>query len=82
MRTTTITVDRALKSRLDKLKRHSRESYNDVVGRLLSRSIGEDVDVEALLETIAILSDPEIMQSLARGVEDLKNGQVCSIDEV
>jgi len=33
--TTTVQIDRQLKARLDRMKLHSRESYNDVLERLL-----------------------------------------------
>ena len=37
--TTTVQIDRKLKARLDTMKLHSRESYNDVLERIL-----EDLD--------------------------------------
>ena len=83
MNTTTITLNKAVKRRLDKLKKHARESYNEVVVRLLGRAPREDsADDESVRESIAILSEPETMASLARSLKDLKRGRVYAIDEV
>lgn len=82
MDTTTITIDLKTKKILDSLKRARRESYNDVLSRVLPTA-EKVVDVEALQETIDILSDPETMRSLARSIEDFKRtGRTFDIDEV
>ena len=78
--TTTITIDRKLKDRLDALKLSRRESYNEVLARVLKAV--RTADPEAIAETIEILSDPEIMRDLAQSLEDLRAGRVYSIDEV
>jgi predicted transcriptional regulator len=44
--TTTVQIDRDLKARLDRMKIHSRESYNDVLERLLEDL--EDISPAAL----------------------------------
>ena len=82
MNVTSITLDKNLKKRLDILKKHKRESYNDVIARLLSSGYGRQIDNEGLIETIEILSDPETMRSLAKSMEQLKRGKLSSIDEV
>ena len=85
MKTTTITLDTAIKKRLAKLKVHPRESYTAVLRRLLNRPTLTQTDVdeiESIIETLDILSDPETMRDLAKSVEDLKAGRLYSIDEV
>ncbi len=82
MNVSSITLDKSLKKRLDTLKKHRRESYNDVIARLLSIGSGSRVDNESLVETIEILSDPETMQSLAKSLAQLKRGKLYSIEEV
>ena len=77
----TISLSKVLKSRLDRLKVHPRESYESVIGRLVSHS-GGNKNIEAFKETVEILSDPTIMRSLAKSIEDLKKGKTYSIDEV
>lgn len=44
--TTTVQIDRGLKARLDAMKLHSRESYNDVLLRILEDL--EDINPAAL----------------------------------
>ena len=44
--TTTVQIERSLKARLDKMKLHSRESYNDVLERILEDL--EDISPAAL----------------------------------
>jgi len=82
MDTTTITIDLKVKSLLDRLKRARRESYNDVLNRVLPTA-EKAADVEGLQETIDIMSDPDTMRQLARSVEDFRRtGRTFDIDEV
>lgn len=76
---TTITLSKSIKRKLERLKRYNREPYNDVLSRLLSENNTGD---NGLSETVEILSDPEIMRSLAKSLDDLKKGKTYSIDEV
>lgn len=82
MTTTTITITLDLKKALDGLKRHPRESYNEVLGRILSLGGFASDEYQNLRETVEILSDPEIMESIAQSIRDVKEGRVYSIDEV
>ena len=82
MDTTTITIDLKVKHILDKLKRARRESYNDVLNRVLV-TVEKTPDIEALQETAQILSDPQTMRSLAKSIEDFRRtGRTFDIDEV
>ncbi|MCP1663147.1 MAG: hypothetical protein D5R99_08535 [Methanocalculus sp. MSAO_Arc1] len=67
---TTIQVSTEVKSRLDDLKCYSRESYNNVVRRLLDLAI----DTEPLSDE-AILGIEEALQ-------DLKAGRIYSEEEI
>ncbi len=84
MSITTITLDTDLKKKLDKLKVHPRESYNGVLFRLLSNlgSKGKVMERDNLIESIEILSSPDVMKSLAKSLEDLRRGRTYSIEEV
>ncbi len=84
MTTTTITLDTAVKKRLARIKVHPRESYSDVLRRLLkaARATNSSVDVEAILETLDIVSDPVTMRDIAKGIEDVKVGPLYTINEV
>ena len=70
---TTIQIDEKVKEKLDKLKIHHRETYNESIVRIISSSV--KVDNESLIETIEILSDPETMRDIAKGIEDYNNGK-------
>lgn len=76
---TTITLNVDVKRKLEKLKRYDRESFNEVISRMISMK--EDKD-NSISETIDILSDSNIMRSLAKSLDDLKKGKIYSIDEV
>lgn len=70
MASTTIKIDTELKDRLNTLKLHPRESYNDVIKRLVAIA----VDEEPLSQ--------EMIRDLERSLEDLKAGRVYTLDEV
>ncbi|CVK32962.1 DUF7557 family protein [Methanoculleus bourgensis] len=70
MASTTIKIDTELKDRLNTLKLHPRESYNDVIERLVAIA----VDEEPLSQ--------ETIRDLERSLEDLKAGRVYTLDEV
>lgn len=70
MASTTIKIDTELKDRLNTLKLHPRESYNDVIKRLVAIA----VDEEPLSQ--------ETIRDLERSLEDLKAGRVYTLDEV
>jgi hypothetical protein len=54
---------------------------NDLI-RLKER-LSEDLEeLESLIETIEIMSDPELMESIKRGLEDIKKGDVIDFDEL
>lgn len=69
---TTIRLDINIKKRLDSLKIHSRESYNDVIARVMGKN--RKIDEESLKETIDVLSDPESMRDIAEALEDYEKG--------
>lgn len=76
---TTIQVDERVKRKLDALKVHPRESYNELLDRMAA---GFDADKESLVETIEIMSDPETMRRLARSMEQFKRGKTIPFEEV
>jgi predicted CopG family antitoxin len=79
---TTIQIDEKVKARLDKLKIHHRESYNELISRLIASSSPEIADRESLIETLEILSDPELMKGIARGVKDFNEGRTKRLREI
>ena len=67
---TTIQLDERVKDKLDRLKIHHRESYNDLLIRILNTYSSQNVDKESLIETIEILVDPETMRDIAEALEE------------
>ena len=79
---TTIQVDEKLKEKLDKLKVHYRETYNELISRLINSSSPQKLDRESLIDTIEILSDPETMRSIAKGIEDYNKWKFKTLAQV
>ena len=79
---TTIQIDNELKERLNHLKIHTRESYKDLISRLIDSYSPDIASRESLIETLDILSDPEIMRWIARGLEDIKTGNTKPLDQI
>lgn len=71
---TTIRLNNSVKERLDSFKVHSRESYNDVIARMIGECKTMNVDEESLKETIEVLSDPETMRNIAEALEEINKG--------
>lgn len=67
---TTIQIDKDLKDKLDKLKVHHRETYNELILRLMENFSPKEADRESLIETIEVLSDPEIMAGLREAMTE------------
>ena len=65
---TTIQLDNHVKTMLDSLKIH-RETYNDLLIRLLENHDNK-VDVETLVATIEVLSDPELMRGIGEALQE------------
>lgn len=70
MEPTTLRVDLENKKRLDELKIHSKESYNEVIERLIEAYIDNEP-----------LSEEEI-KGIEESLEDIKAGRVYSLKEV
>ncbi len=70
MSATTVWITLANKDRLEGLKRHPKESYNDVIGRLLDMAVDE-----------APLSE-EAIRGIEEALEDIKAGRLYSEDDI
>lgn len=71
---TTIQLDEELKERLDEIKIHPRETYNDLIKRLLISCSPNNMDRESLIATIEVLSDPELMNGIREALIEERNG--------
>lgn len=70
MSATTVWITPANKGRLEAMKRHPKESYNDVIGRLLDMA----VDDEPLSE--------EAIRGIEEALEDIRAGRLYSDEEI
>lgn len=68
--TTTIKITSDLRDRLNALKVHPRETYSEVIDRLVENSVDDEP-----------LSD-ETIRALEASLEDLKAGRIFTLDEV
>ena len=75
---TNIRLDSNIKKKLDSMKIHSRESYNEVVTRIIG-NMKKNIDEESLRETIEVLSDPETMRDIAEALEDYERGKFVEL---
>jgi len=81
--TTTIQIDEKLKRRLDDIKIHYRETYNDLIKRLIENCSPNNMDKESLIATIEVLSDPGTMRNIKEALERIEaNDYGIPIEEV
>jgi predicted CopG family antitoxin len=73
---TTIQIDENIKEKLDNLKIHHRESYNELISRLINATNPQNCSRESLIETIEVLSDPEAMRNIAEALERFERGDL------
>ena len=69
---TTIQIDEELKEKLDRLKVHHRETYNELLARIIfsiNSKKQENMDNENLTETLEVLSDTAAMREIAEALE-------------
>jgi len=70
---TTIQLDEDVKGKLDELKIHRRETYNELLMRLIDDCSFGDVDKESLIETVEVLSSPETMRRIAKALDSIND---------
>ena len=66
---TTIQLDNDVKMQLDSFKIH-RETYNDLLLRILDSYKLDEVDRESLIATVEVLSDPELMKGIGEALRE------------
>ncbi len=70
MEPTTLRVDLEIKKKLDELRIHPKESYNEVIARLVNAYIDDEP-----------LSEEEI-KGIEESLEDIKAGRLYTLEEV
>ncbi|MCX6746550.1 MAG: hypothetical protein NTU63_00245 [Candidatus Pacearchaeota archaeon] len=79
---TTIQIDEKLKERLDELKVHHRETYNELISRLVDSTNPKRYSRESLIATIEVLSDSETMKDIAEALEQFERGKGKTLEQV
>ena len=79
---TTIQIDELLKEKLDSLKIHHRETYNELLVRIIGNISSNKTEKESLIETIEVISDPETMRLIAQGIEDYQKGKTKTLEQL
>ncbi len=79
---TTIQIEEELKERLDELKIHHRETYNELLFRLVNNYSPNNLDRESLTETIEIISDSETMRDIANAMENFEKGKWKTLNQI
>ena len=69
---TTIQLNKKTKEKLNVLKIHNRETYNELILRLIESNSPTKVSRESLIETIEVLSDPEMMKGIAEALQEIE----------
>jgi len=78
---TTIQIDEKTKILLDKLKVHHRETYNELLRRLV-KVYQSNIGNEELVETLEILSSPATMREIAEALEEYESGKSKSLKQL
>ncbi|MEK6812760.1 MAG: antitoxin VapB family protein [Nanoarchaeota archaeon] len=76
---TTIKLETKTKEKLDTLKLSKRESYNEVIERMINECRNLTTDEGSLKETIDILSDPETLQDIAQALRNFEKGKYVEL---
>ena len=70
---TTIQLNQNLKKKLDLMKIHKRETYNELLERVLQKNSPREFDKESLISTIEVLSNPKTMKNISIALKDKDN---------
>ena len=71
---TTIQISKDLKEKLELLKVHHRETYNELILRLIGNSSTGNESRESLIATVEVLSNTEDMRDIAGALEEIQKG--------
>lgn len=72
---TTIQINQETKEKLNQLKVHNRETFNELILRLMENGSVNEFDKESLIATIEVLSDPELMRGIKEALEEEQRGE-------
>tara|TARA_Y100000310_G_scaffold343121_1_gene449299 strand:+ start:2686 stop:2949 length:264 start_codon:yes stop_codon:yes gene_type:complete len=70
METTTIQIDKVLKEKLESIKLYQRETFNELISRLIDSTSLDTASRESLIATVEVMSDPELMRGIKEGLQE------------
>ena len=73
---TTIQIDKSVKDKMESLKIHLRETYNELILRLINGSFPGNASRESLIATIEVMSDPDAMRDIAESISEINQGNL------
>lgn len=82
METTTIQIDKVLKEKLESIKLHQRETFNELISRLIDSESLENASRESLIATVEVMSDPKLMKSIAKGLQEYEKGKGIDFEDL
>ena len=82
METTTIQIDKALKEKLESIKLYQRETFNELISRLVNSTGLESASRESLIATVEVMSDPELIRDIAEAMEQYERGEGIELDDL
>jgi len=82
METTTIQIDKILKEKLESIKIHQRETFNELISRLIDNDSLENASRESLIATIEVMSDPELVRGIAEGLKEYEMGEGTDFEDL
>jgi len=82
METTTIQINKNIKEKLESMKMYQRETFNELILRLIDNDSLESATRESLIATIEVMSDPELMKGIAQGLQEYEKGEGTDFEDL
>ena len=70
METTTIQLNKNIKEKLESMKMYQRETFNELISRIIDGNSLESASRESLIATIEVMSDPELIKGIQEGLQE------------
>lgn len=71
-----------LKRKLESMKIHQRETFNELISRIIEDESLENASRESLIATVEVMSDPELVRSIARGLQEYGEGKGVDFEDL
>jgi len=82
METTTIQLNKNIKEKLESMKMSQRETFNELISRIIDNGSLESASRESLIATIEVMSDPELIREIAQGLQEYERGEGTNFEDL